>query len=84
MGSEDAPAGLPAANTNGFVGMSAVEETDLYATFAAQGKEVERAAKHLQASGRIGFTEAVSLLISFMGTNRAKEMNDFWDERGGI
>ena len=64
--------------------MNALEETDLPTSFAAQGKEVERAAKHLQASGRISFTEAVSLLISFMGTDQAKRMNDFWDERGGI
>ena len=61
--------------------MSALEETDLHAAFASQEKELKRAMGHLQSKS---FLETMQLLISWMGTDQAKRMNDFWDERGGI
>ena len=80
MGSEDAPTGIPTTDVAGLVGMS-TPEVDLSVSFAAQDTEVMRALRHLSGKGR---QETVVLLLSWMGTDQAKRMNDFWDERGGI
>ena len=46
-------------------------------TFAEYGAEIERTIQHIESDDK---ETIIALLIGWMGINRAKEMNDFWDE----
>jgi hypothetical protein len=58
-----------------------VETDTLFNASVAQDIELQRTAEHLRHQS---FSETIRLLVSWMGTDAAKRMNDFWDARGGL